>query len=70
MQTLLIEIDSQNAFNLIQELEELHILRIIRENVLENKTKLSEKYKGVFSKEDARNFIEHSNNMRKEWDNT
>jgi len=32
-------------------------------------TKLSKKYKGVFTKEDAQSFKEHSQQMRNEWDN-
>jgi hypothetical protein len=34
-----------------------------------NLIKLSDKYKGVFSKEDAKSFNNHSQEMRKEWDN-
>jgi len=70
MQTIIVEIDSQKALNLLQELEELHILRIIKDNVLENKTKPSDKYRGVFSKEDAESFMQHTQTMRKEWENT
>ena len=32
--------------------------------------KLSDKYRGVFTKEDAENFNAHTQQMRKEWDNT
>jgi hypothetical protein len=32
--------------------------------------KLSEKYRGVFTKEDAKSFNEHTQQMRKEWNNT
>ena len=32
--------------------------------------KLSEKYRDVFTKEDAKNFNDHTQQMRKEWDNT
>lgn len=32
--------------------------------------KLSDKYRGVFSKDDAKSFNEHTQQMRKEWDNT
>ncbi len=32
--------------------------------------KLSDKYRGVFTKEDAKSFNEHTQQMRKEWDNT
>jgi len=70
MQTILVEVENQDGVHLLQELEKLNILKIIKENVLENKTKLSEKYKGVFTKEDAASFDEHTKSMRKEWDNT
>jgi hypothetical protein len=70
MQTVLVEVNSQQAYHLLEELEGLNVLRIIKENALENKTKLSEKYKGVFSKEDAKSFDKHTQTMRKEWDNT
>ena len=69
MQTVVVEIDNPIALNLLQELEQLHILKIIKENVLGNKTKLSDKYKGVFSKEDSESFMQHTQTMRKEWDN-
>lgn len=32
--------------------------------------KLSDKYRGVFSKEDAKSFNDHTQQMRKEWDNS
>lgn len=69
MQTLLIELNNPKAFNLIQELEDLHIIRIIKNNTETKKVKLSEKYKGVFSNEDAIDFDKHTQNSRKEWDN-
>jgi len=33
-----------------------------------NATKLSEKFRGVFSKEAGESFVEHTKNMREEWD--
>ncbi|MFQ3576827.1 MAG: hypothetical protein SNJ77_10370 [Cytophagales bacterium] len=33
-----------------------------------NPIKLSDKYRGVFSKEDAKSFNEHTQQTRKEWD--
>ena len=70
MQTIIVEIDNQKALNLLQELEQLNILRIVKESVSDNKIKLSDKFKGIFSKEDAESFIQHTHTMRKEWDNT
>jgi hypothetical protein len=39
-------------------------LRIVKKNVLEKKAKISEKYRNVFSKEDAKDFDIHSQTMR------
>lgn len=33
-----------------------------------NPIKLSDKYRGVFTKEDAKSFNDHTQQMRKEWD--
>ncbi len=68
MRIVTVEIDNQNGFDLLQDLEKLHVLRIIKESVIENKTKLSDKYKGVFSKADADSFNHHTQSMRNEWD--
>ena len=70
MKIVTVEIENQNGYHLLQELEKLNILRIIKENVVENKTKLSDKFKGVFTKEEAESFNKHTQTMRKEWDNT
>ncbi len=70
MQTVLVEVNDQKGFHLLQELEGLNILRIIKENVPAGSAKLSDKYKGVFSKEDAASFDKHTQTLRKEWDNT
>ena len=69
MQTVLVEIKNPNAFALLKDLEALKVLKIIKENLIENKLKLSEKYKNVFSQEDAKSFDNHSQSSRKEWDN-
>jgi hypothetical protein len=69
MQTVLVEINDKKVFHLLQELEGLNVLRIIKENITENKTKLSDKYRGAFTKEDAESFNLHTKTMRKEWDN-
>jgi len=44
-------------------MEELHLIK----NAAQVKTKLSDKYKGVFSEEDAKSFDEHTRIMREEW---
>jgi hypothetical protein len=42
---------------------------IVKENVVESTVKLSDKYKGVFTKEDAHSMDNHVENMRGEWEN-
>ena len=67
---MLIQLTNHRAAGLLHELEELQIIKVLQENVVPVKTKLSDKYRGVFSKEDAKSFEHHTQNMRKEWDNT
>jgi hypothetical protein len=67
--TMLIQLTNQKAIGLLHELEELNLIKVLKENVVPAKTKLSDKYRGVFSKEDAQDFNKHTQTMRKEWDN-
>lgn len=67
--TMVIQVTNQNALRLLHELEELHLIKVLKENFAPLKTKLSDKYKGVFSKEDAKSFDEHTQTMRGEWEN-
>ena len=68
METVLVQINNSKAYKLLEDLEDLHILKVLKKSTLPQQ-KLSEKYKGVFSKEDAKNFNEHTQTMRKEWGN-
>jgi DNA polymerase elongation subunit (family B) len=51
-------------------MEELDLIGVLDENIETKKVKLSDKYKNVFTKEDAKDFIKHTESMRKEWENT
>ncbi|MVM41087.1 hypothetical protein GO730_30895 [Spirosoma sp. HMF3257] len=66
--TLLIEVTNQKAIRLLYELEELNLIKVLTKNIAPSKPKLSDKYKGVFSKEDAQSFNDHAQSMRSEWD--
>jgi hypothetical protein len=68
--TMLIQLTNEKAIGLLHELEELDLIKVLKENLVPSATKLSDKYRGVFSKEDAQSFNEHTQTMRKEWDNT
>jgi len=67
--TMLIQVTNPKALKLLYELEELHLIKVLKENLAAVKTKLSDKYKGVFSEEDAKSFNEHTQTMHGEWDN-
>ena len=67
--TILIQITNEKALRLLYELEELHLIKVLKRNLKTAKPKLSDKYKGVFSKEDAKSFEEHTQTMRDEWEN-
>lgn len=69
METVLVQINNQKAYRLLEDLEDLNILKVLEKSI-QPQQKLSEKYKGVFSEADAKSFDEHTQTMRKEWDNT
>lgn len=65
--TMLIQITNQKARGLLHELEELNLIKVVKENITMTKTKLSDKYKGIISKEKGQKLNEHINQMRREW---
>jgi hypothetical protein len=65
--TILIELTNQKAVGLLHELQELHLIKVLKENFAPVKTKLSNKYKGVITKEQGQNLNEHIKQMRSEW---
>lgn len=64
---MLIQVTNQKALGLIHELEELNLIKVLKENVAPVKTKLSDKYKGSITKEQGKNLNEHIKEMRSEW---
>ena len=69
METVLVQINNNKAYRLLEDLEDLNILKVLKKSVT-TAQKISDKYKGVFTTEDAKNFNNHTQTMRKEWDNT
>ena len=67
--TLLIQVTYQKAVGLLRQLEELHLIKVLKENSPAVQVKLSDKYKGIISKEQGQNLNEHIKQMRSEWDN-
>jgi len=65
--TFLIDIEDSKALGFLQQLETLHWITIHQPQSTEGKPKLSDKYRGVFTNDDAKSFIEHTKTMRNEW---
>lgn len=69
METVLIQINNSKAYKLLEDLEDLNLIKMMKQNTLSTRTKLSDKYRGVFLKVDAESFDMHTQTTRKEWDN-
>lgn len=65
--TMLIQVTNQKAVGLLHKLEELHLIKVLKENIEPVKTKLSDKYKGFISKEEGQQLNDHIKQMRSEW---
>jgi len=64
---MLIQVTNQKAVRLLHELQELHLIKVLKENFTPVKQKLSDKYKGIITKEQGQNLNEHIKQMRSEW---
>ena len=64
----MIQITSPRTMNLLHELEELHLLKVLKKNSTVEK-KLSDKYAGKLSSDVADDLQKHIEISRKEWDN-
>ena len=67
--TLTIQITNQKALGILHELEQLHFIKVLKKSA-SPKLKLSDKYKGIISKEQGEKLNEHIKEMRDEWKNT
>ncbi|MEP7321589.1 MAG: hypothetical protein ABI761_06705 [Saprospiraceae bacterium] len=65
--TLLIQIINQKAVGLLHELEELHLIKVLKQNNATTKLKLSDKYKGIISKAEGQKLNEHIHQTRSKW---
>lgn len=67
--TMLIQVTNQKAVGLLHELEELRLIKVLKENLAPIKTKLCDKYKEIVSKEQGQSLSEHIKQMGSEWNN-
>ena len=64
---MLIQLTNKRALGILHELEELHLIKVIKENIATVQPKLSDKYRGIISKEDGQRLNDHIKQMRSEW---
>lgn len=64
---MLIQLTNQKAAGLLHELEELHLIKVLEENIHLEKPKLSDKYKCIISKEEGKQLNKHIQQMCNEW---
>ena len=68
--TMTIQVSNQKAMDILNNMCSLQLIKVLNETpVLPTNTRLSEKYRGAFSKEDAQSFDTHYKTMRDEWNN-
>ena len=68
METIHIQVINQKAVELLRDLEEIQWIKVLEEKVEPVKMKLSEKYRGILTKEQGQKLNQHIKQMRSEWD--
>lgn len=67
--TVLIELTNQASIRLLREMEALNLIKVL-EGADTTKAKLSNKYRGMISREKGQQLNEHIQQMRSEWNDT
>ena len=68
METVLVQINNNKAYKLLEDLEDMHILKVLKKNVAP-KQKLSEKYAGKLPSDIADELQNYVTQSRNEWNN-
>lgn len=68
METVLVQINNSKAYRLLEDLEDLHIIKVLKRSV-HSKQKLSEKYAGKLPSDIADELQDFITESRKEWNN-
>ena len=68
METIVVQITNNKALKLLQELEELHLIKLLKRNA-DTSQKLSEKYAGKLPSDVADELQNYITQSRNEWNN-
>ena len=66
METVLVQIKNKKAYKLLEDLEDLNILKVLKRSIV-SKQKLSEKYAGKLPDKLAEELQNYVSQSRKEW---
>jgi len=66
METIVVQITNNKALKLLQELENLHLIKLLKRNA-DTSQKLSEKYAGKLSAATVEKLQQHLQQSRNEW---
>lgn len=69
METVLVQINNSKAYKLLEDLEDLNIIKVLTKSI-EPKQKLSEKYAGKLPGDVADQLQDYVTQSRNEWNNT
>lgn len=67
METVLVQIKNNKAYKLLENLEELHILKVLKKSIHHTTPKLSEKYAGKIPAEIADELQDYVTQSREQW---
>jgi hypothetical protein len=67
MDTLTIQVTNQSAYSLLNELEKLHLIKVLKKETTPTE-KLSDKFAGKLPIDAAKKLQEHIKQSRDEWD--
>ncbi len=68
METVLVQINNNKAYRLLEDLEDLHIIKVLKKNITPQQ-KLSEKYAGKLPASVADELQNYLTQSRNEWNN-
>ncbi|SMD41846.1 hypothetical protein SAMN00777080_0378 [Aquiflexum balticum DSM 16537] len=68
METVLVQINNQKAYKLLEDLEDLNIIKVLKKNI-QPQEKLSEKYAGKLPSDVADELQNYVTRSRNEWNN-
>jgi hypothetical protein len=67
MKALYVEILNSKGFKILEELEALNLIKMMKSEPPKKKEKLSEKYKGILTKKEGKELNDHIQKSRSEW---